>query len=69
MPLPFGLAIMVKVGTDRLVHLLITQVLFLVVPIELVWQHLKKDEIFGRMFDDELDASFIAYGSITSYFY
>jgi len=24
-------------------------------PIELEWQHLKKDELAGRMFDDELE--------------
>ncbi|MGH8002647.1 MAG: transposase [Brasilonema sp.] len=24
-------------------------------PIELEWQHLKKDELSGQMFDDELD--------------
>ena len=28
-------------------------------PIELEWQHLKKDEISGQMFEDELD---LAYG-------
>lgn len=28
-------------------------------PIELEWQHLKKDELSGRIFDDELDASFM----------
>jgi putative transposase len=27
-------------------------------PIELEWQHLKKDEISGRMFDDELDLAY-----------
>ncbi|MGI2908813.1 transposase [Tolypothrix sp. VBCCA 56010] len=27
--------------------------------IELEWQHLKKDELSGQMFDDELDASFM----------
>lgn len=24
-------------------------------PIELEWQHLKKDELAGKMFEDELD--------------
>jgi putative transposase len=27
-------------------------------PIELEWQHIKKDELSGQVFDDELDASF-----------
>jgi transposase len=27
-------------------------------PIELEWQHLKKDELSGQMFDDELDLSY-----------
>ena len=27
-------------------------------PIELEWQHLKKNEISGRMFDDELDLAY-----------
>lgn len=27
-------------------------------PIELEWQHLKKDEISGRIFDDELDLAY-----------
>jgi putative transposase len=27
-------------------------------PIELEWQHLKKDEISGRMFEDELDIAY-----------
>ncbi|QLE39362.1 IS630 family transposase [Nostoc sp. C052] len=27
-------------------------------PIELEWQHLKKDELAGRMFDDELDLAY-----------
>jgi hypothetical protein len=27
-------------------------------PIELEWQHLKKDEIAGRMFEDELDLAY-----------
>lgn len=27
-------------------------------PIELEWQHLKKDEISGQMFDDELDLAY-----------
>lgn len=27
-------------------------------PIELEWQHIKKDELSGQAFDDELDASF-----------
>jgi putative transposase len=31
-------------------------------PIELEWQHLKKDELSGQVFDDELD---LAYGVIT----
>ncbi len=26
-------------------------------PIELEWQHLKKDELASKSFDDELDAS------------
>lgn len=27
-------------------------------PIELEWQHLKKDELSGRIFDDELDLAY-----------
>ena len=27
-------------------------------PIELEWQHLKKDELSGQMFDDELDLAY-----------
>ena len=27
-------------------------------PIELEWQHLKKDELAGKMFDDELDLAY-----------
>ena len=27
-------------------------------PIELEWQHLKKDELAGRMFDDELELAY-----------
>lgn len=27
-------------------------------PIELEWQHLKKNEISGQMFDDELDLAY-----------
>ncbi len=49
---------MVKVGTDGFIHLLFTQVLLPTVPIELEWQHLKKDELSGRIFDDELDLAY-----------
>jgi hypothetical protein len=44
----------VKVGTHGFIHLLSAQILLPTVPIELEWQHLKKDELAGRMFDDEL---------------
>jgi putative transposase len=27
-------------------------------PIELEWQHLKKDELAGKMFDDELELAY-----------
>ena len=27
-------------------------------PIELEWQHLKKDELSGQLFDDELDLAY-----------
>jgi len=27
-------------------------------PIELEWQHLKKDQLSGQMFDDELDLAY-----------
>ncbi|MGB3641499.1 MAG: hypothetical protein WBA39_28565, partial [Rivularia sp. (in: cyanobacteria)] len=27
-------------------------------PIELEWQHIKKDELSGQMFDDELDLAY-----------
>jgi len=27
-------------------------------PIELEWQHLKKDELAGQMFDDELELAY-----------
>ena len=27
-------------------------------PIELEWQHLKNDELAGKMFDDELDLAY-----------
>ena len=27
-------------------------------PIELEWQHLKKDELCGELFDDELDVAY-----------
>ncbi|MBP5974384.1 hypothetical protein HW132_17000 [Brasilonema sp. CT11] len=27
-------------------------------PIELEWQHLKKDELSGQIFDDELDLAY-----------
>ena len=27
-------------------------------PIELEWQHLKKDELAGKMFEDELDLAY-----------
>jgi len=27
-------------------------------PIELEWEHLKRDEIAGRMFDNELDLAY-----------
>ncbi|MBH8561654.1 hypothetical protein I8748_05580 [Nostoc sp. CENA67] len=27
-------------------------------PIELEWQHLKKDELASKMFDDELDLAY-----------
>ncbi|NEP06808.1 MAG: hypothetical protein F6K25_22685 [Okeania sp. SIO2G4] len=27
-------------------------------PIELEWKHLKKDELSGQMFDDELDLAY-----------
>jgi len=27
-------------------------------PIELEWQHLKKDELCGQIFDDELDLAY-----------
>jgi putative transposase len=27
-------------------------------PIELEWQHLKKSELAGKMFDDELDLAY-----------
>ena len=49
---------MVKVGTDGFVHLLFAQVLLPTVPIELEWQHLKKDELSGQIFDDELDLAY-----------
>ncbi len=27
-------------------------------PIELEWQHIKKDELAGKMFDDELELAY-----------
>ena len=27
-------------------------------PIELEWQHIKKDELAGKMFEDELDLAY-----------
>jgi putative transposase len=48
----------VKVGTDGFIYLLFAQILFLTAPIELEWQHLKKDELAGRMFYDELDLAY-----------
>jgi putative transposase len=32
--------------------------LFPTVPIELEWQHLKKDELSGQVFNDELDLAY-----------
>ena len=33
-------------------------------PIELEWQHLKKDELSGKMFDDELDLAYAVIGGV-----
>lgn len=33
-------------------------------PIELQWQHLKKDELSGRIFDDELDLAYVVIDGI-----
>lgn len=33
-------------------------------PIELEWQHLKKDELSGQMFDDELDLAYAVINGI-----
>ena len=35
-------------------------------PIELEWQHLKKDEISGRIFDDELDLAYAVIDAVES---
>ncbi|NJL61964.1 MAG: hypothetical protein HC903_09160 [Methylacidiphilales bacterium] len=36
-------------------------------PIELEWQHLKKDELCGQIFDDELDDGVKARGEKANY--
>jgi len=46
---------MVKVGKSRFIYLFLAQVLF---RIELEWQHIKKDELAGQMFDDELELAY-----------
>ncbi|MEM1394972.1 MAG: hypothetical protein AAGG00_17110 [Cyanobacteria bacterium P01_H01_bin.150] len=33
-------------------------------PIELEWQHLKKDELSSQMFDDELDLAYAVMGGV-----
>jgi putative transposase len=35
-------------------------------PIELEWQHLKKDELSGQIFDDELDLAYAVIDGVTS---
>jgi putative transposase len=35
-------------------------------PIELEWQHLKKDEISGQIFDDELDLAYAVIDGVTA---
>ena len=55
---------MVKVGKPGFVHVFFAQILFLVVPIELEWQHLKKDELCGQIFDNELDLAYAVIDSV-----
>ncbi len=45
-------------GTHGFIYLLFAPILLLVTPIELEWQHLKKDELAGQMFDDELELAY-----------
>ncbi len=33
-------------------------------PIELEWQHFKKDELAGKMFDDELELAYAVIDSV-----
>jgi putative transposase len=35
-------------------------------PIELEWQHLKKDELSGQIFDDELDLAYAVIDGVTA---
>jgi putative transposase len=35
-------------------------------PIELEWQHLKKDELSGQMFEDELDLAYAVMNGVTT---
>jgi putative transposase len=35
-------------------------------PIELEWQHLKKDELSGQMFEDELDLAYAVMDGVTA---
>lgn len=35
-------------------------------PIELEWQHLKKDELSGQMFDDELELAYAVMNGVTA---
>ncbi|MHC5717812.1 MAG: IS630 family transposase [Nostoc sp.] len=35
-------------------------------PIELEWQHLKKDELYGQIFDDELDLAYAVINGVTT---
>jgi putative transposase len=56
--MPGSSAVMVQVGKHGFVHLFFAPILLPTVPIELEWQHLKKDELCGQIFDDELDLAY-----------
>jgi putative transposase len=48
-------AVMEKVAAHGFIHFLFTKILLPTVPIELEWQHLKKDQLSGQIFDDEFN--------------
>lgn len=57
---------MAKMGKPRFVHLFLPKYCSEMNPIELEWQHLKKDELSGQIFNDELDLAYAVINGITA---